>query len=173
MIETKRLLIKPLSYDELKKYATSTDELAKELGLNPTGALVDEVTQNAIVNDLLPHLSDPEIDTLFYTMWIIIEKTKKVIVGGICFHGEPDANGEVEIGYGTDEAFQNKGYMTETLNGMIEWSQNNKKIKTLKAETDRTNISSIKVLERNRFKLFEQTGHSVIMKLELMKWVPS
>ena len=99
MIETGRLIIKPLSFNELIKHIKSPNVLANDLGLKPSKSLIDKETQDAILNDLLPNLSDLNKDPLFYTMWIVIEKDEKAIIGGICFHGEPDNNGEVEIGY--------------------------------------------------------------------------
>ena len=66
----------------------------------------------------LPNITDVSKDFHFHTMWILIEKKEKAIIGGICFHGEPNANGEVEIGYGTDYKYRNKGYMTETIFGI-------------------------------------------------------
>ena len=114
MIETERLILKPLLHDELINYIKSPDKLAENLELFcPSKSLVDEDVRDAILNDFLPNFSDLKKDPLFYTMWIMIEKSKNVIIGGICFHGEPDEHGDVEIGYGTDDEYRNKGYMTE------------------------------------------------------------
>ena len=167
MIETKRLIIKPLSSDELKKHINSPNELANDLGLIPSQILIDKETQEAILNDLLPNIEDSNKDSLFYTMWIVIEKSKKAIVGGICFHGEPNENGEVEIGYGTDDGYRNQGYMTETIAGMVQWIRCNKDVKIIKAETDNENISSVRVLEKNGFKIYQRNDNSVILGLEL------
>ena len=167
MIETKRLIIKPLSCDELKKHINSPNELAKDLGLIPSQVLFDKETQDAILNDLLPNIEDSSKDPLFYTMWIVIEKNKRAIIGGICFHGEPNENGEVEIGYGTDEIYRNQGFMTETIAGLVLWIRNNKNVKIIKAETDNENISSIRVLEKNGFKIYQRNDNSVILGLEL------
>lgn len=169
MIETQRLVIKPLSYNELIKHIKFPDELAEDMCLKPSKSLVDKDVQEAILIDLLPNLSDSKKDCLFYTMWIIIEKKQKAIIGGICFHGEPDKNGVVEIGYGTDDEYRNNGYMTETISGLIQWAKVNKKIFTIKAETDRTNASSIRVLEKNKFEISERNNNSVIMKLNIRK----
>jgi RimJ/RimL family protein N-acetyltransferase len=167
MIETKRLIIKPLSCDELKKHIHSPHELAKDLGLTPSQVLIDKVTQEAILNDLLPNIEDSTKDSLFYTMWIVIEKSKKAIIGGICFHGEPNETREVEIGYGTDEGYRNQGYMTETIAGLVLWIRNNKNVKLIKAETDSQNISSVRVLEKNGFRISQRNDSSVILGLEL------
>jgi [ribosomal protein S5]-alanine N-acetyltransferase len=48
-------------------------------------------------------------------MWIIIEKIENAIIGGLCFHGEPDENGALEVGYGIDSDFCNKGYVTKDM----------------------------------------------------------
>ena len=167
MIETNRLILKPLSCDELKKHINSPNELAKDLGLIPSQVLIDKETQDAILNDLLPNIEDSNKDSLFYTMWIVIEKSKKAIIGGICFHGEPNETGEVEIGYGTDDGYRNQGYMTETIAGLVLWIRNNKNVKTIKAETDNENISSVRVLEKNGFKICQRNDNSVFLGLEL------
>lgn len=170
MIETDRLLIKPLSYDELIKHIKSPNDLANDLGLSPSISLIDKETQEAILNDLLPNLSDLTKDPLFYTMWIVIEKNGKAIIGGICFHGEPDDNGEVEIGYGIDNDYRNKGYMTETIAGLIHWIKNRNEIKTIKALTEKSNLPSIQVLKRNNFKISEQDENTFTMKYEFKKY---
>jgi len=167
MIETKRLIIKPLSYDELVKHIRSPRELSDEMSLKPSSSLMDEQTQEAILTDLLPNLSDATKNPLFYTMWIIIEREENAIIGGVCFHGEPDINGEVEIGYGTDYDYRNRGYMTETIDGMILWARDNDKIRVINAGTDKSNLSSIRVLEKNGFKMTTQSDSTVIMRLEL------
>ena len=169
MIETDRLIIKPLSYDELSKHLISPEELANDLGLTASQSLKDKETNDAIMNDLLPGLKDPAKDPSFYTMWIVIEKSKNAIIGGICFHGEPDEEGTVEIGYGIDNDYRNKGFMTETLKGIILWLRNNKKVRIIQAETDSANISSIKVLEKNGFDLFKRDKNITVLKIELNK----
>lgn len=169
MIETERLIINPLSLNELIRHIKSSVELAKDLGLKPSKSLIDKETQEAILNDLLPGHSDLSKDPLFYTMWIIIEKNEKAIIGGICFHGEPDNNGEVEIGYGIDTDYRNKGYMTDTISGFIEWIGNRDDIRTIKAITDKTNLASIRVLIKNNFIISEQDENSVTMKFEITK----
>ena len=88
MIDTRRLHIRPLSYDELRTYSLSPADLAAELGLTISRSLIDEETKQAIETDLLPKLTDPENDPLFYTMWILIEKEchARLPVGGIGNH---------------------------------------------------------------------------------------
>jgi hypothetical protein len=152
MIETERLLIKPLTAKELNLVVNSPVNFAKGLGVIPSYTLIDKETKEAIVNDLLPNVDNPSKDYLFYTMWTIIWKEEKAIVGAICFHGEPDENGKVEIGYGTDIKYRNNCFMTEAIAGVIHWIQKNKNVKAIMAETDKSNFASVKVLEKNNFK---------------------
>ncbi len=169
MIETLRLIIRPLTCDELVKQLTAPEELAESLGLKPSQSLADREAQEAMLHDLLPLLSDPDNNPLFYTMWIVIEKNVKAIIGGICFHGEPDHSGEVEIGYGTDEEYRNRGYMSETIAGLLHWAGGQKSINTIKAETDKVNVASVRVLEKNNFVVTGQTDTAVIMKYNFGK----
>jgi len=115
----------------------------------------------------IDYIVDSNKDSLFYTMWIIIEKKEKAIIGGICFHGQANERGEVEIGYGIDDEYMNKGYMTETIQSLVHWLEKIKDVRIVKAETEKTNISSIRVLEKTGFKLFNQVGDLLMFKYNL------
>ena len=167
MIETKRLLIKPLTSEELKLYVNSPKYLASHLGLKPFQSKIEEEPQNAILSDFLPMIEEAGKNYLFYTMWVIIEKSKKAIVGGICFHGEPNDEGEVEIGYGIDTEYRDSGIMTEAIACFVEWIRENLHVNLVRAKTDIGNSPSIKVLERNGFKIYKRIDNSVILKLKL------
>ena len=54
-----------------------------------------------------------------------------------------------------------------TIAGMIGWIRENKNVKTIIAETDRENCSSVKVLIKNNFKVIQQIDKAVILGLEL------
>ncbi len=167
MIETKRLLIKPLTAKELNLAVNSPVNFAKALGVIPSHLLINDETKEAIVNDLLPNIENPSKDYLFYTMWTIIWKEEKAIVGAICFHGEPDENGKVEIGYGTDIKYRNNGFMTEAIAGVIHWIQKNKNVKSIMAETNKSNFTSVKVLVKNNFKEIRSVGESLFLQIKL------
>jgi RimJ/RimL family protein N-acetyltransferase len=151
MIETERLLIMPLTYSQLKKRTENQDKFAEEENLKFVSAEMGAEEIDAIQNSFLPKLADSSKIFFFHTMWLIIEKRERVVVGGICFHGEPDNNGNVEIGYGTEPKFQNMGFMKETILGMLDWLKTDKRIKNVVAETERDNISSLKLLEKCGF----------------------
>lgn len=88
---------------------------------------------------------------MFSTLWTIISNSENKMVGDLCFVGEPNADGEIEIGYGTYEEFQGKGFMTEAVGGLIAWAKEQAGVKAIIASTDKSNMASSKVLEKNNF----------------------
>jgi len=79
------------------------------------------------------------------------------MVGDICLVGEPNASGEIEIGYGTYDEFQKNGFMTEVVGGMIEWATSQPKVLIIIAATEEANYASFSVLLKNNFAKTEET----------------
>ncbi len=155
MIETLRLTLKPLTYDQLLKYIRCDHSLESELGLNPSDRSIEPALVEALEQTILPHVADPARNYLFNTLWTAIDRDAQQMVGDLCFVGEPNEAGEVEIGYGTYPEFQGQGYMTEMVNGMVEWAKTQPGVRAIIASTDATNVASYRVLQKNNF---VQTG---------------
>jgi len=47
--------------------------------------------------------------------------------------------------------FQNKGFMTEIIEGIIGWVKTEINVKSIIASTEKTNLASAKVLKKNNF----------------------
>lgn len=154
MIETKRLLLVPLTYDQLILYIRADNSLEKELSLNESARTIPPDLKEALEGTILPNMADPQKNYLYSTLWTLISKAENKMVGDLCFFGEPNQEGEIEIGYGTYDGFQNKGYMTEAVGGMIEWAKTQPGIRTITAGTEKNNSASFKVLEKNGFKKY-------------------
>lgn len=167
MIETERLILKPLTYEQLIKYTKCDNSLEKELNLNETSRTISPELKEAFEQTILPNVADKTKNYLYSTLWTAISKTENKMVGDLCIIGEPNADGEIEIGYGTYGEFQNKGYMTEIVRGIIEWVKSQPKVKSIIASTDRTNIPSYKVLEKNRFVKIGGTEMLLNWKLQM------
>ena len=88
---------------------------------------------------------------MFSTLWTIILRSTNRMVADLCIVDEPNENGEIEIGYGTYAAEQGKGYMTEAVGGIIQWAKQQPTVKTIVAGTDKTNIASYTILQKNGF----------------------
>ncbi len=151
MIETKRLILKPLTYNQLVKYSNSENSLEIDLNLNKTSKKISPALKEAIEQTILPNVADKTKNYLYSTLWPAISKAEYKMVGNLCIVGEPNADGEIEIGYGTYDEFQKRGFMTVALSGIIEWAKTQPKIKSIVASTDKTNIASFRDLEKNSF----------------------
>jgi len=151
MIETSRLILKPLTYEQLIKYTKCDHSLEEELDLNKTSRTMSPELKEAFEQTILPNVADKSKNYLYSTLWTAISKAENKIVGDLCIVGEPNSEGEIEIGYGTYEEFQNKGFMTEMVGGLIEWIKTEPIVKSVIASTEKANIASFRVLEKNRF----------------------
>ena len=151
MIETERLILKPLTYDQLVKYIQADNSLELELNLVGNSRKISEPLKEALEQTILPNVADPKKDYLYSTLWTAISKESRMMVGDICIVGEPNENGEIEIGYGTYEAFRRQGFMTEAVGGLIEWAKSQTKVNSIIASTDKDNIASFTVLLKNDF----------------------
>ena len=58
--------------------------------------------------------------------------------------------------------------MTETIQALLTWLEKRKDVRIVKAETEQTNISSIRVLEKTGFKLFNQVGDLLVFKYKFV-----
>lgn len=165
VIETQRLLIKPLTVAQLSKYSNMAYELEAELDLNVSPRHIERALADAIQQMIqtAPSLSADQF--LFFTLWTIIDKKKRVMVGDLCFKGPPTTDGEVEVGYGTHEVFWNQGYMTEALAAVVDWARKQPAIQTILAETDQANEASCRTLIKNQFEPFRQDGDMLWWRL--------
>lgn len=151
MIETKRLILKPLTYDQLVKYIKADNSLEIELNLNETSRTISPELKEALEQTILPNVADTSKDFLYSTLWTLIFKNANKMVGDICIVGEPNPNGEIEIGYGTYNEFRKKGFMTEAVSGMISWAKCQPKVFSIIASTEKDNIASFTILLKNNF----------------------
>lgn len=151
MIESERIILKPLTYSQLEKYIRNDNSLEEELNINPTLRTISPELKEALENTILPNVGDPNKNYLFSTLWTIISKADNKMVGDICIIGEPNAEGEIEIGYGTYSEFQGKGFMTEAVKCIIYWAKTEPGINSIVASTLKTNIASFTILQKNKF----------------------
>jgi RimJ/RimL family protein N-acetyltransferase len=167
MIETQRLILKPLTYEQLIKYINCNNSLEEELKLNPTSREISPELREAFEQTILPSVANAKKNYLYSTIWTAISKLENKMVGDLCIVGEPNSEGEIEIGYGTHQEFQNKGFMTEMVGGMIEWVKTQPNVKTILASTEKQNKASGKVLKKNNFDVIGENEALLNWKLDL------
>jgi ribosomal-protein-alanine N-acetyltransferase len=84
---------------------------------------------------------------------MFILNSEKRIVGGTGVSGLPNENGEVQIGYFTDERYYNRGIATEATTGLCNWAFLHPDIKAVVANTLVDGFASQRVLQKCGFEL--------------------
>lgn len=165
VIETERLHLFPLTASQLELYLQGKDALEQAIGLTPFGRTVAPQVKDLVTNITLPKMREAmRDDYLFHTFWLVVDKTNKTIVAELGFKGPPVDGGRVEIGYGTMPPMQGKGYMTEAVKGILQWTAARKDVSVVLVETNTSNTPSIRVVEKNGFELMNKQADNLYWK---------
>ncbi|MGH4123526.1 MAG: GNAT family N-acetyltransferase [Clostridium sp.] len=155
-ITTQRLKIIPLDIENYRLYIEATNKMEENLGLKITNKIWNESIKGAFQYRLKKVIENKE-QYLWETLWIVICKEENCEIASLMIKGYPNEKGEVIIGYGTNESYQSKGYMTEAVEGLIKWIFENPKALSIVADTEKTNIASHRVLEKNGFIKYKES----------------
>lgn len=159
MIQTERLHILPLTVSALECYLQGNDLFELQHQLTLINRIVNPEVKRYVESITLPCMRKaPGDHYLFFTFWLVIDLHSKLVVAEMGFKGVPTPAGLVEIGYGTMEHARNRGYMTEAVGALLQWSAKRKEIAAVVAETAITNTASIRVLQKNGFEQYDQKG---------------
>jgi RimJ/RimL family protein N-acetyltransferase len=82
-------------------------------------------------------------------LFVIVERSSALSVGGIGFKTAPNDLDEVEIGYGIVPSYQGRGIASEAVQALCDFSRD--RVDAILADTDRDNIASQRVLEKCGF----------------------
>ena len=93
----------------------------------------------------------------------------RVAVGMGGFRGKPDADGTVEVGYSVLEEFQEVGYATEAVKGLLGWAFGDPAIRRVIAETYPDLTPSIRVLTKNGFVEIGAGSEPGVIRFELSR----
>ncbi len=165
-LETERLVIFPLTHDQLILYLQGNNKLDEELNLKNGNQIISWELLEAFNETILPAVADKTKNYLYSTLWTIVSKERDQMVGDLCFKGGPGESGEIEIGYGTHDEFQGKGFMTEAIGAIAGWALNQPEVKTIHAETNQNNLASHRTLAKNNFKPYKKVESMIWWKLD-------
>lgn len=165
-IESERLKMMPLTHEQLQLLHTGRHALEKALGLTFSNWQLDEFYQkeidDAMINFWLPKtLANPD-KFIWYTDWEIILKSDKLSIGGMGFNGEPNGQGEAEIGYMIEEGHQGKGFATEALSLMSSWALQRRGVTSVVVHTYENNLPSVRILEKCGFVQFKRAEDGLL-----------
>ena len=115
---------------------------------------------------------DPE-GVGWYT-WYVLERdapAPRRLIGNAGFTGRPDAHGSAEIGYSLLPPHQRQGYGTELVGALIEWAFAHRDVQRVMAETYPDFIASVRVLEKNGFRIAGRAVRPGAIRFELRRTV--
>lgn len=164
-LDTEHLKIIPLNLFQFSLLLQGMDKMETELKLISSNETLDEDTQTAMEGLYKDALKQPN-DYLWYTNWQIILKSENKSIGSACFIKNPEDNETVEIGYGINAEYRNKGYATEAIQAMCNWALNQPHMKTIIAETDKENYPSHKVLQKCGMTKYNETSSSIFWTVQ-------
>jgi RimJ/RimL family protein N-acetyltransferase len=81
-----------------------------------------------------------------------IERASGSAVGSCAFKGPPDADGVVEVAYGTDPAHRGRGFATEAAGALAEFAFASGRVRVVRAHTKPGNEASARVLAKCGFR---------------------
>jgi RimJ/RimL family protein N-acetyltransferase len=86
-----------------------------------------------------------------YFAYVIVRRADGLAVGDAGFHGPPDGEGNVEIGYALVPAARGRGLATEATGLLVAWAREQPGVHTVSARVDPHNGPSRRVLVRLGF----------------------
>lgn len=159
-VESARLKIIELTTREMQLLLDNYQGLEAALGLPQTEQKLARRLRPVIAHNISFVQNAPDSHT-WYTYWVVVLKSENRLIGGLGFKGPPDERGEVEIGYGMDDAERNKGYMTEAVAAMVQWALSQPSVRIVRAETANTNVPSMRVLQKVGFIAYRATDRYI------------
>ncbi|SBT92002.1 Protein N-acetyltransferase, RimJ/RimL family [Streptomyces sp. DI166] len=86
-----------------------------------------------------------------FGVFVLVRREDDRAVGGLGFHGAPDEEGRVEIGYDLAAPARGNGYATEALQALSAWALARDDVRTLMATVEHANWPSQAVVKRAGF----------------------
>lgn len=160
IIPTDRLKLRKLKQEDKNEiyYLKSNDEILKYLD-NKKHETFEETEK--YINKINGGITRNEA-----IVWGITLSGSDKVVGTICLWNIAIENKTGEVGYDLMPEYQGKGIMDEALGAILKYAFNFIKFKTIKAYTHKDNLSSINLLERNKFTSECEEGNYKIFKLD-------
>ncbi len=91
-------------------------------------------------------------DDAIWVTRIIVDAQTGAIVGRAGFHGPPDNNGMVEVGYSIDPLCRRRGHAQAALKIMLDVAAADPRVKVVRASVSPRNIASMGVVAKYGFK---------------------
>ena len=103
-----------------------------------------------------------------FNLWLIIEKECNLVIGSAGYIGEPDNEGNVEIGFGIIPSRRGKGFCTESVKTLLEWGLSHDEVTGIIARCDESNIASRKAILKLGFEYLKEEDNFVTFAIQKM-----
>ena len=147
VLETDRLILRALNLEDAKAiFGLRTNKEVNEFidrkipnNLSETRAFIDNIANLEENNKGV--------------FWVIASKSTNELMGTIGLRNFEDEENYAEIGYEINPDYQERGYMSEAFEPVLNYGFQNLELKTIEAFTHKNNIASIALLEKQNFVL--------------------
>lgn len=143
---TERLTLFPCSVEMLQSLFDEDIDLSELIGVQVSEGWPAEELKEVAPYFIKLLSESPDMEGRL--CWFIVEKDQDFVIGSIGFKAEPNKDGIVEIGFGIDPVFRQKGYATEAVKGLAGWALSQNDIQKVIAECEPDNTPSVRVLEK-------------------------
>jgi [ribosomal protein S5]-alanine N-acetyltransferase len=114
---------------------------------------------------------DPSIQPWLGRLIVLDDEGGRRVIGSIGFHGRPDEDGRVEVGYRVTPDHQRQGVATEVVRALFDWANREHGITRFRAATAPDNVASQAVLARFGFRrtgvqMDELDGPELVFELD-------
>ena len=99
-----------------------------------------------------------------FTSYVIVRRADNAVIGDCGFHGPPDDDGTVLIGYGIAESARGHGFATEAVEALIGFAHLQHGVTKVVADTTRSNPASVRVLQKAGLRHVETEGELLIFE---------
>lgn len=111
-------------------------------------------------------------DAPWLTRFIICTETSAAM-GRAGFHGPPDSNGVVEVGYAIDPLHRRRGHARAAVEIMLDVARNHQSVRKVRAAVQRNNVPSRSLIDKFGFQKDgdqwdEEDGFETIFELSLL-----
>lgn len=145
VLETERLTLRALNLEDAKAiFGLRTNKEVNEYidrkvprNLSEARAFIDRISTLAENNKGV--------------FWVIASKSTNELMGTIGLRNFEDEEDYAEIGYEINPDYQERGYMSEAFEPVLEYGFQNLELKTIEAFTHKNNTASIALLEKLNF----------------------
>jgi RimJ/RimL family protein N-acetyltransferase len=116
--------------------------------------------------------AEEDPDSAAWVTGVIWDEDRELAVGGAGYHGPPDADGMVEIGYGVDPAHRRRGYARAALEALLARAATEPDVRTVRVSIRPDNEPSLRLALQYGF---VQVGEQIDEEdgLELIYEVPA